>query len=37
MRHGWGTEEVHTGFWWGDLKERENLEDSGAYWMNVLQ
>jgi hypothetical protein len=23
----WGTGEVHTGFWWGDLRERDHLED----------
>jgi len=22
-------EEVHTDFWWGNLKERDNLEDTG--------
>jgi hypothetical protein len=22
--------EVHTGFWWGDLKERDNLEELGV-------
>jgi hypothetical protein len=22
--------EVHTGFWWGDLRERDNLEDLGV-------
>jgi hypothetical protein len=25
MRKG----EVHTGFWWGDLRERDHLEDLG--------
>jgi hypothetical protein len=25
----WGGE-VHTGFWWGDLRERDNLEDQGV-------
>jgi hypothetical protein len=25
MRRG----EVHTGFWWGNLRERDNLEDPG--------
>ena len=23
----WVTGEVHTGFWWGDLKSRDHLED----------
>jgi hypothetical protein len=23
----WETEEVHTGFWWGDMMERDHLED----------
>ena len=22
--------EVHTGFWWGNLNERDNLEDPGV-------
>jgi len=22
-------EEVHTDFWWGNLKERDNLKDTG--------
>jgi hypothetical protein len=25
MLHIWGKREVHTGFWWGDLKEGDNL------------
>ena len=25
MWHVWGRE-VHTGFWWGNLRERDNLE-----------
>ena len=26
----WETEDVHTRFWWGDLRERDHLEDLGA-------
>jgi len=25
-----GREEVHTGFWWGNLRERDHLEDPGV-------
>jgi hypothetical protein len=25
----WGTGEAYTGFWWGKLKERDNLRDPG--------
>jgi hypothetical protein len=28
-KHLW-REEVHIGFWWGNLKERDNLEDIGV-------
>jgi len=24
------TGEVHTGFWWGNLRERDHLEDPGV-------
>jgi len=25
-----GRGDAHTGFWWGNLRERDNLEDPGA-------
>jgi len=31
-RHDWyilGREEMHAGFWWGNLRERDHLEDPG--------
>jgi len=36
MRHIWETGEVHRGFWWGDLRERDHLEDLGADGRIVL-
>jgi hypothetical protein len=29
MWYVWGRGEVHTGFWWGDMRERDNLGDFG--------
>jgi len=26
----WGKGEVHTGFWWGNLRERDHLEEPGV-------
>jgi hypothetical protein len=28
--HVWRTGEVYTGFWWGNLRERDHLEDPGV-------
>jgi hypothetical protein len=32
-----GDREVHTGFWWGDLREKYNLEDLGLDWRMILK
>jgi hypothetical protein len=29
MLHVWRRGEVYTGFWWGNLRERDHLEDPG--------
>jgi hypothetical protein len=37
MRHLWEIREVHTGFWWKDLREREHLEDLGIDERKILK
>jgi len=37
MWHVWGTEEVHLGFCWGDLCERDHLEDPGIGGRIILK
>jgi hypothetical protein len=37
MWHVWGRGETHTGFWWGNLKERDHLEDLGLKRSVILR
>jgi len=37
MEHVWGRGEVHTGFWWGNLSERDHLEDPGVDGRIILK
>jgi hypothetical protein len=37
MWHVLGTGEVHTGFWWGDLMERDHMEDPDIDWRIILK
>ena len=34
MWHVWGTGEVHTVLWWGELKERDRLEELGVNYFS---
>ena len=37
MWHIWGIGEVCSGFWWGDLRERDHMEDLGLDGMIILK
>jgi len=37
MQRVWGRGEVHTGFWWGNLRERDNLGDPGVEGKLILK
>jgi hypothetical protein len=37
MEQGGGREEVYTGFWWGNMRERDNLGDRGVDGRIILR
>jgi hypothetical protein len=37
MWHVWETRKVHRGFWCGDLRERDDLEDLGVDGRIILK
>jgi hypothetical protein len=37
MWHVWGRREVHTGFWWGDVREGDHLGDPGVDGRIILR
>jgi hypothetical protein len=37
MLYAYRPGEVYTGFWWGNWREKDRLEDLGAEWKTILQ
>jgi hypothetical protein len=37
MWHVWGKKEVHTGFWWGDLREGDHVGAPGVDGRIILK
>jgi hypothetical protein len=37
MWHVWGRGDVHAGFWWGNLRERDHLEEIGVYEKVIIK
>jgi hypothetical protein len=37
MLHVWGRVEVYTGFWWGNLNERDHLEEPSVDGRIILR
>jgi hypothetical protein len=37
MKHVWRKKQVHTGFWWGDVREGDHLGDPGVDGRIILK
>ena len=37
VAHGGGEGEVHTGFWWDNLQDRDHFEDQGVEGRVILK
>jgi len=37
MKHVWGRGEAYTGFWWGNLRERDHFGDPGIDGSIILR
>ena len=37
IQHGRGRGDLYTGFWWGNLMERNHFEDPGIDWRIILR
>jgi hypothetical protein len=37
MWHVWGRGEVHTGCYWGNVREGDHLDDTGVDWKIILK
>jgi hypothetical protein len=35
--HVWGRGKLHTGYWWGNLRKRDHLEDLGIDKRKILK
>ena len=33
----WGRGHLHTGFWWGNVKGGDHLEDQDVYWVDNIK